>query len=104
MSDVSKQRKVLILNPASADGDRTSPARALTLVAQGRAVPVDAWTIRMLEASEQHQAAVLSASGEARSSSRRHSPSLAIVNQRSDPFMGQTFIPYPQPGSFKRAA
>jgi hypothetical protein len=99
---MSKKRKVHILNAASDTGDYTSPGRALTLVAQGRADPVDAWTIRMLESSEQHRAAVLSASGVPQRSSQ--APKLAIVDRPADVFEGQTFLPYPQPGSFERAA
>lgn len=102
---MAKKRKVRILNAASETGDYTSPGRALTLVAQGRAVPVDAWTIRMLEVSEQHRSAVSSASGEGGSDTRRiHSPNQAIVARHGESFTGQTFLPYPQPGSFDKEA
>lgn len=102
---MSQHRKVRILNAAGA-GELTSPKQALKMVAEGRAIPVDAWTIRMLDGSERHQAvaAALARSDEGSSSKPRHGARLRIVPEEPDTFLGQTFIPYPQPGSFRRAA
>ena len=102
---MSKLRKVRILNAVGA-GELTSPKQALKMVAEGRATLVDAWTIRMLEGSEKHQAvaAAIARSDDTRSARLRHGAKLRVVPQEPDTFLGQTFIPYPQPGSFRRAA
>lgn len=91
--DVSR-RAVRILN--STGCAYTNPKAALELIARGRARYVDEETIEIIAPAPR----VIS--GDA--SSRPHSPSLAIVDLHGEHFDGQTFIPYPQPGSFETEA
>ncbi len=80
-------------------GNMTSAKRALQLIERGRARYVDEHTIELLP--------VAIASLELPPPSRgAHSPTPDPVRLEPscDPFLGQTFLHYPQPGSFKRAA
>ncbi len=96
---MSLKQKIKILNSAGAG--YTNPKKALKWVTQGRARYVDESSIEMVSEDRRHQACIASIS-EGRSTAKPKSPTPPrVIPFKAPAFQGQTFLHYPQAGSFE---